>query len=221
MGFVFAVMSVYIIDHLITKKFGNARVDWNVDYTFRGGASRKDYWAQFVDIREWSVERHPVLQSADVRMVKCTDKIGVAKTSDNADGEEPDTELKPVDPQVMKPGLGFILRFKAGSGPRAGQFYCTRKCIEMEQPRDGAWRYTTQTVEVGAGYSFDIGSEHVELQMWPPEQDGSIRCEMSGKATTSSRVHRWWSALIPASKAGALAFLETIDAETSRAKKSD
>lgn len=214
--FVFAAMSVYIIDHLITKRFGPARVDWIVEHTFRGGSDREDYWAQFVDLSKWSTTRHPVLLSADVRMVKCD-----APLPSTEEGEEARTKLTPLQPGVMKPNLGFILRYKSDAGKRAGIFYCTRKCLELEKPKNGIWRYTTQTVEVGAGYAFEPGSERTELQMWPPADDGSIRCEMSCQASVASRVFRWWSGLAPATKAGAEDFLVAIGTEVERAKKSD
>lgn len=222
--FVFCVMAMFIIDSLIARWFGPARVDWTVEHTFRGGSNREDYWAQFVDIRKWSVTRHPVLQSADVRFVKCDESFTAATPNTEVyagDGSAPDSKLTPILPAVMKPGFGFTLRHKVDSGERGGTFYCTRKCIAMEKPKTDVWQYTTQTVEVGAGYSFQAGSEITELRMWPPADDGSIRCEMSGQATVRSRVFRWWSALIPNSKEGAAAFLEAIGKEVEQAKKSD
>jgi len=68
--FVGCVMVVYVLDHLLGKYRGPARVDYTVEHTFRSVADREVYWAQLVDPSQWKPS-HPVLESADIRMVEC------------------------------------------------------------------------------------------------------------------------------------------------------
>lgn len=66
---VFVIMAGFIADNLCWRYIGSAPVKWSTSYTFDGRASREAYWAQFVDPSAWT-PTHPILQSADVRMVK-------------------------------------------------------------------------------------------------------------------------------------------------------
>merc|ERR1719203_940412 len=99
---VFAIMGVYILDNLMTRKFGSAKVNWSIDYTFKGGStSRQQFWAQLVDPSAWSM-KHPMLQTADIRMVDCNAKAvdPPASSSASADDDEdslPESKLKPMD----------------------------------------------------------------------------------------------------------------------------
>merc|ERR1719188_773127 len=172
---------------------------------------------------------HPVLQSADVRMVKCAELLkgangaaaapaGSADTSEakeEKEEEEEEPKLLEASPSLEKvslgpieSGLGLVLRHKDGAGPLSGAFFCTRACSLLEKPEEGAWRFVMDTVEVGAGYPFAAGSEQTELEMWPASEDGSVRCSMSGRASVNSRFFRWWSNLQGSSASGALAMLE-------------
>eukprot|EP00913_Durusdinium_trenchii_P011265 g10578.t1 len=65
--FVFAVMTVYIIDHLMYKRFGPAKVVWKAEHIFKG-ASREELWTYLANPSKWSESDHPVLQTADVSM---------------------------------------------------------------------------------------------------------------------------------------------------------
>mmetsp|Transcript_22212 Transcript_22212/g.62235 ORF Transcript_22212/g.62235 Transcript_22212/m.62235 type:complete len:321 (-) Transcript_22212:77-1039(-) len=71
--FVFVVMGFYVADNLMWRKFGPAKVAWSVERTFKAApdGGRAAFWAQLVDPTKWSMS-HPVLQSADIRMVECT-----------------------------------------------------------------------------------------------------------------------------------------------------
>lgn len=231
--FVFIVMGVYIIDHLMFRKFGPAKVVWCVEHRFKGGPSggREAYWAQLADPTTWTMS-HPVLQSADIRMVQCSsaDKAQPdaqpeaqpeAQPQPGADGAPPETQLRPVPLAPLGAGLGLILRHKEGSGPRSGSFFCTRACEQLEAPAEGPWSMVMRTVEVGAGYPFQAGTEATEVTMHPPAEDGSVRCTMSGSAEVNSRIFRWWNSLEPASRLGAVAMFEAIEAEMLAAKKKD
>jgi len=236
---VFAVMGVYIADHLLFRKFGSAKVVFSVERTFKGGAAggRKGFWEQFADPTKWSPQ-HPVLQSADIRMVRCAPPEDVAKDGategDKAEEEEkppepliiadeptPSARLQPIDLQPLKAGLGFILRHKDDAGPRAGRFYCTRECTEMEMPKEGPWRFVMRTVEVGVGYPYDPDSEVSEVEMHPAAEDGSVRCVVTGTASARSRLFRWWNSLEPNAVYGATSMLQTIEEELLSSKKKD
>lgn len=231
---VFIVMGVYILDHLLYRKFGPARIDWKIEHVFRDAAERETYWAQLVDLSQWS-HRHPVRQSADVRMVDCAKLLkAVAEGSGGAkqeapaeDDDEPQIyesspDLKDVPPGPLKPGFGLVMRHKDGAGKLAGAFFCTRACSSLAKPSEGAWRCVMETVEVGAGYPFAAGSEVTELELWPAnDEDGSVRCSMTGVASVNSRFFRWWSDVQAASAAGALGMLEAIGAEIQAAKKKE
>lgn len=236
--FVFIVMGGYIIDTLLFRWFGPARVNWKLEHVFRGAADREAYWAQLVDPSQWS-KTHPVLQSADLRMVNCAKLLKEVASSaaaeertdtDKADDDDPyvdkppkvmeaSSSLESVALGPMRPGLGLVLRHKSGGGDLGGAFYCTRACSRLEKPPDGVWRFGMDTVEAGAGYPFSAGSQRDELEMWPPGEDGSVRCSMSGSAEVGSRFFRWWSGLEGSSRSGALAMLEAIGAEIQAAKK--
>eukprot|EP00928_Gymnodinium_smaydae_P026035 TRINITY_DN20554_c0_g2_i1.p1 TRINITY_DN20554_c0_g2~~TRINITY_DN20554_c0_g2_i1.p1 ORF type:complete len:326 (-),score=73.45 TRINITY_DN20554_c0_g2_i1:1088-1921(-) len=225
--FVVAVMAVYISDHLFTKYFGPARVDYSVSLELRGSSDREAYWAQLVDPSKWSPS-HPVLASANVRMVECTAKgkdaaKGAAK-EEPAEGEEegPSKALRPVALGPLRVGLGLTLRHKDNAGDaRAGSFFCTRECTVLEKPKDGPWRLEMRTIEVGAGYPYLRDTEESVVEVWPASEDGSVRCELSGGAATSSRVFRWWSGLQRATIASAEGLLLAIDEELGKAKKKD
>jgi len=237
---VFAIMFVYIVDQLFYKFRGPCRIDFDVECKFRGVADRLVYWEQVMDPTKWK-ETHPILQSADVRLVECTgletkdtdeaagqsaseaetDTAGTRQPDDAVQnvGDPPNTKLTPVPLGPLKEGLGLILRHKTGSGPREGTFFCTRKCIQLDMPKEGDWRLVMRTVEVGGGYPFLPDTEQSELIMSPPAEDGSITCQMYGYASVSSRFFGWWTGLRKASEQGAAMMLEAIGEEIERGKK--
>jgi len=214
--FVFVVMGIFIIDHVITQRWGPARADWSLEYVFRSSAGREAYWAQFVDPTAWSLD-HPVLQSADVRLVKIEESAKADETSTSSSA--PGAAVSPLPLGPLKQGLGLILRHKANSGPREGSFFCTRLCAKLEVPEDDVWRCLTKTVEVGEGYPLLPGTEETEVELWPPGEDGSIRCRMTCRAAVSSRWFRWWTGLLETSQASARAMLESIEQEVEAGKK--
>lgn len=231
---VFIVMGIFIVDHVITQRWGPARADWSVEHVFRSSSERQAYWAQLVDPTAWS-PNHPVLQSADVRLVKIeaappadddqpqeeAKATGSAAAEPQAEAAAPKTRVSPLPLGPLKPGLGLILRHKANSGPREGTFFCTRLCAELETPEDGAWRCVTRTVEAGEGYPLLPGTEETELELWPAAEDGSIRCRMTSRAAVSSRWFRWWTKLLESSQASAKLMLEAIEQEVESGKKKD
>mmetsp|Transcript_93397 Transcript_93397/g.268943 ORF Transcript_93397/g.268943 Transcript_93397/m.268943 type:complete len:289 (-) Transcript_93397:77-943(-) len=232
---VFIVMGVYILDFLMSKRYGSAKVEFVVEHKFKPGIAggRKALWEQLADPTKWS-PRHPVIASADLRMVRCT----AAEESANGDGKTeppkpqpnaalgdeatPSTRLEPVELRPLQEGLGFILRHKSDDpGPRAGTFYCTRECTKLEQPSEGLWRLGMRTVEVGNGYQFDADSEESEVQLHPPAKDGSMLCVVCGTARCRSRLFRWWNQLQANSRVGAEAMLQAIEDELLASKKND
>lgn len=246
--FVFAVMGVYILDHLLFRYYGPAKVIWDVEHIFKGSGSREDYWRQFADPSTWSPQ-HPVLQSADVRMVKCcaadseeglqaaadaaaaaaaaagdevaeVDEIAEALKADAGEAAEA-RHLQPVAHGPLGPGLGLILRHKAGTGPREGSFFCSRECTKLEAPEGEPWRMVMRTLEGGAGYPFLPNTEETEIVMMPPAEDGSVHCRMTGMACVTSRGFRWWTNLQPLSRQGAEAMLKAIGEEVENPKKKD
>lgn len=72
---VFAIMGLYLLDQGMRKKFGPAKVLVSAERLFKEGSKggRRAIWAQLVDPKSWSPD-HPVLQSADIRMVRCDTK---------------------------------------------------------------------------------------------------------------------------------------------------
>lgn len=220
---VFAAMAVYILDTVVFKYSGPALVEWSTERTMRGDVDRAAYWAQFADPSSWSTERHPVLQTADVRMVHW-DSSAAAEMAKNGDHEQKEpgslsAKMKAASLGELKPGFALILRHKAGVGPRAGSFFCMRECVQSERLKDGPWIFSMRTVDVGAGYPYIPGSEEVTLELFPPAEDGGIRCVMSGTGALSSRVFRWWQGLSKASVEGAEAMLQAIDEDLLSAKK--
>lgn len=213
--FVFAVMGVYILDHVLFRLYGPAKVFWDVEHVFTGSASREQYWKQLSDPSSWST-KHPVLQSADVRMMQCA-----AAEEMEADSAEPLRHLRPVPLGPLKPGFGLILRYKAGSGPREGSFFCTRECVKLEVAEGEPWRLTMRTMEAGAGYPFLPNTEVSEVEMLPPSEDGSVRCKMTGLAFVTSRAFRWWTKLQPLAQLGAEDMLRSIGEEVTAPKKRD
>lgn len=230
--FVFVVMAIYIIDSLLTKYSGPALVNWKVDHTFRGVDDRQAYWAQLADPSSWSPE-HPVLASADIRMVSIakTDKDAAKVDKEDADTDDatsnanaadsdaarkPSVQVKPIELQRLKVGLGMMLRHKVGDN--AGSLFCTRACTALDEGEE-TWRMTMETVECGAGYPFLEGSEESVVEMHLPQDDGTMLCTMSGCAAVSSRFFRWWSGLRSASEVAAISTLDAIDENMQRAKK--
>ncbi|CAE7603028.1 fbxl-1 [Symbiodinium sp. KB8] len=212
--FVFAVMAVYIADHLLYRKFGAAKVVWKAEHFFKG-ASREEFWAQFADPSRWSPE-HPVFQTADVSMIRCESKElqeeDAAPSQDEAPFANPRKKCEAVKLGALKVGLGMVLRHKADSA-NAGSFFCTRECTELEEPLEGSFRLVMQTVEAGLGYPFMEDSEISEVEIFPPSADGTIRCKMIGVAEVTSRIFRWWSGLQRDSQEAAIAFLQSIENE--------
>jgi len=224
---VFIIMGIFIIDHVITQRWGPARADWSIEHTFRSSSAREAYWAQLVDPTAWSPE-HPVLQSADVRLVRIEvsaeaepARDGASAAPGAAEAGGPLARVSPLPLGPLRPGLGLILRHKAGSGPREGSFFCMRLCAELETPEDGVWRCLTRTVEAGEGYPLLPGTEETELELWPAAEDGSIRCRMASRAAVTSRWFRWWTKLLATSQESAKVMLEAIEREVESGKKKD
>eukprot|EP00929_Paragymnodinium_shiwhaense_P002512 TRINITY_DN102780_c0_g1_i1.p1 TRINITY_DN102780_c0_g1~~TRINITY_DN102780_c0_g1_i1.p1 ORF type:complete len:312 (-),score=72.04 TRINITY_DN102780_c0_g1_i1:51-986(-) len=240
--FVACVMMVYVLDHLLGRFRGPARVDYTIEHTFKGSADREAYWAQLVDPSAWS-PTHPVLWSADIRMVKCGLAQGNggasgdadAATSGEAAAEKEKEEVEPVDAPsaangasksdavqktvrpvplgCLKPGLGMILRYKEGNW-RAGLHFCTRECVSLETPGPKEpWKILMRTVDVGGGYPFKPDSEEVMIELHPPAEDGSMLCALVGRAACQSRFFRWWSGLQRSTESGAEAYLEAVGEE--------
>jgi len=224
---VFVVMGVYILDTLLTRWFGPARVDWAVEHTFpKAVAGRESYWAQLADPSKWSAT-HPVMQGADISMVELEPEENRQALSEEdmqkRAGEyqpEPRLTSTAVALQAMKPGLGLLLRHKKDASDRAGSFFCIRECTKVETEGD-VWRLITHTVDVGGGYPFHEGSEVTELQMWPPTADGLVACKMTSCATVSSRFFRWWTGLLSASRSSGEAVFEAIEREVKTVGKKD
>lgn len=237
------VLLMYIVDRLLLRWKGPAFVDWTIDHVFDGGGKREDYWAQFVNPTKWAPS-HPILLSADVRMVQMTQesykdqsassvkkdkkkpKGGDDKQAVPDDGqgeaEELNPGLKPVPLKALELGYGFILRHKEGSGAHEKKHFCTRECTEMSTPKDGAWRFAMRTVEVGPAHFFMAGTEETELDMLPKDDDGKIWCQMRGKAACESRFQRWWMGLRRNSMLGAEDMMDAIGQEVTRkGKKKD
>lgn len=238
---VFAIMSVYIIDHLLTKYYGPAKVDVSVERRLITVAGREAYWAQLVDPTVWSKETHPVMQSAAVNMVKVVapapesdavvDNVASSGGSSSSGTPTPDGPLywednqpkaktEPVKWGPLQPGLALMLRHKEGD-ERAGNFFCTRECIELETPKAGPWRLKMRTVDVGGGYPFVPKSEESVVEVWAPEDDGGLKIKLRVTAGCSSRFFRWWSGLQKGSEEGADALLVGIVEEVERSKKKD
>lgn len=230
--FVFVVMIIFILDHLCTKWRGPARISWSKKFVFDGRASREAYWAQFADPTAWS-STHPILASADVRMMEVTSSDSDApsngasealaakdanKPVDNAhdrdvEKKEPTARLRPISFKPFAKGLGLILRHKAGSGPREGLFFCARECTSLETPEGVPWVVHMKTIEEGAGHAFLPGTEEVEVLLHPAADDGTVTCEMTGKAAVNSRISRWWGQLEQLSAEGAELMMQAINDE--------
>jgi len=224
--FVFAVMTVYIIDHLMYKKFGPAKVVWRAERFFKG-ISREDLWAQLADPSKWSKD-HPVMQTADITLVSnMRDPPSTDKEENEAEEmskeKEPNEEhfgenafentkkkCQPIELGPLKKGHGMLLRHKPDSGPQAGRVFCLRECAQIEEPADGPFLLVMRTIEGGLGYPFLENTEISEVEMFPSE-DGAVRCKMSGMADVTSRIFRWWAGLQKDSQASAVAFLESLD----------
>eukprot|EP00927_Polykrikos_kofoidii_P055503 TRINITY_DN49749_c0_g1_i1.p1 TRINITY_DN49749_c0_g1~~TRINITY_DN49749_c0_g1_i1.p1 ORF type:complete len:315 (-),score=45.64 TRINITY_DN49749_c0_g1_i1:131-1075(-) len=161
---VFVIMAVFIIDHLFTKFKGPQRVDFVYEHTFRSVAEREAYWAQLADPSTWS-PAHPVLQSADVRMVEFgtrdvnpgaagarssdTNDAAVATTAevstdlsmetDNvSDGSSfPTNTSMTLKPVPLGPlKEGFGMVLRHKKGTRReGGHFATRKCTKLETPQ--------------------------------------------------------------------------------------
>jgi len=233
--FVFMGMGVYIVDHVLLRWKGPAKVAWTAEYKLKGGpsASREVYWAQVADPTKWS-PTHPIMSSADIRMVECppdlvpADEALAKKAAESADRPMDekgmiDTALTPMDKLVpLKERFGFIMRHKQdGGGVEAGGLFCTRECSRLAKPKEGPWELAMRTVEVGSGYPYNAGSEQTLVEMYPEAEDGSVRCVMSGQSQVNSRLFRWWSALERNSETGAVALFQAIEEQALSAKKKD
>lgn len=238
--FVFAVMTVYIIDHLMYKKFGPAKVVWRAERFFKG-VSREELWAQLADPSKWSKD-HPVLQTADISLVSNmhdppttpdkeaneAEEISKAKeeSHENSDPhfgenafETPKKRCEPIELGPLRKGHGMLLRHKADSGPQAGRVFCLRECSQIEEPVEGPFLLVMRTIEGGLGYPFLENTEISEVEMFPSE-DGTVRCKMTGMADVTSRIFRWWAGLQKDSQASAVAFLESLDQVSAVREKS-
>lgn len=240
---VFGIMSVFILDHFVTKLRGPAAISWSTKFVFDGRASREAYWSEFANPGAWSTS-HPIVATADVRMVQVssasdgstsapaassapvasgTDQEAESESLNADDGEppEPSERLKPIDMKPLAPGLGMIMRHKSGSGPREGLFFCARECTSLETPEAGPWHIQTRTIEVGAGYPFLVDSEVSDVILQPPGENGSIACEMRGTGAVTSRLWCWWMCLEKVSIEAAEAMMQSINDELGRSKKDD
>jgi len=233
--FVFIGTMVFIFDHGLLKYFGPKHVYWDAVYSFNRAVGHAECWKQFVDPAAWKAS-HPILQTADVRMVRClppadesfasgvTEPAAETETAaqDGDDGpEEPTTRVEPMPLGPFQPGLGLILLHKTDSDG-IGKFYCLRECTVLETPADGPWRCVMRTVEGGAAHLYLPGTEETEIELWPPDQeDSSIHCRFSGRGSIASRVHWWWSGSMRKSVLSAVGFLEALSAHMSDAKKND
>ncbi|CAK9075989.1 unnamed protein product [Durusdinium trenchii] len=174
--FVFAVMTVYIIDHLMYKRFGPAKVVWKAEHIFKG-ASREELWTYLANPSKWSESDHPVLQTADVSMV-CDIKDPPSEKENEEEDlaakeekpfEHPKKVCQSIELGPLKKGHGMILRHKADSGPQAGRVFCVRECSQIEEPSDGPFVLIMRTVEGGLGYPFLENTEISEVEMFPSE----------------------------------------------------
>mmetsp|Transcript_86641 Transcript_86641/g.245688 ORF Transcript_86641/g.245688 Transcript_86641/m.245688 type:complete len:292 (+) Transcript_86641:93-968(+) len=219
--FVFAVMSVYILDNLLYRLRGPQRMYWAIDHTFSSSASREVYWSQFVDPTSWS-QTHPILQTADVCVVNCDAPVERAGSTTEQADERPEnasTQFTKAPLSRLKPGLGIAMLHKTVENK--GALFCTRKCVKCDTAKEGAWHFVMRTVEVGAGYPFLADSEETELEMWPAEDGVNVRCQMRGFASVASRAFGWWKGLKKASRAGAAIMLEAIEDEVKSIKKQE
>lgn len=225
---VFSVMATYIIDNLMFRKFGAAKVQWSVEHVFKAAkGGRETFWAQLADPSAWA-PGHPILLSADIKMAKCGEEGAkliaeavAAKEKDEGEGM-PDTSLVTMD--GLKPlteGFGIIMRHKENFEPNSGGFFCTRECIRIERPKKEAWEVALKTIEVGSGYPYSAQAETTMIELHPEAEDGSLRCVISGSSEVNSRIHRWWSALEVNAKVGALAMMQAIETEVHANKKTD
>jgi len=144
------------------------------------------------------------------------------ETDKGKDADEDDAFKEPTRPSehvpltVLEPGLGFILRHKEGD--LKGKFFCTRKCYALDMPEDGVWRIGMRTVEGGDGYIPVSGTEETEIEMWPPNESGEIRCRVHSGATVLSRIQLWRSGLKQGMMAGTEAMFDAIQEEVSLKK---
>jgi len=239
------ILLVYIVDRMMYRWKGPALIEWTIDHVFDGKGKREDYWAQFVNPTKWG-PTHPILASADVRMVQMTQEKAI-KDSGTANGEKDGKEKKPKDDGRLKvsdkdqaedeeefspgvkpvplkaldTGFGFMLRHKKGT-PHERMLFCTRECTEMSTPKDGTWRFAMRTIEVGLANFFLAGTEETDLEMLPADEHGKIWCQMHGKAACESRFQRWWLGLRKQSMLGAEGMMDAIAEEVGRkGKKKD
>lgn len=245
---VFVIMMTFIVDSMCWRYLGAAHIKWSTSFKFDGRASREEYWKQFVDPSSWSSE-HPIFQSADVRMVRvlrpdAATSDGLKEDSVNADEKlseavpeaklltdeiqaangirsEPSKRMQTIDFAPLKAGLGLVLHHKASTEQRSGLFYCSRECTLSETPEEGAWQFMMKTVEVGVGHMFLPGSEEVKVTLLPPEEDGSVLCDMEGTGAVQSRIFRWWYKLSATSAESAKAMLEMFNEQLGHAKKAE
>jgi len=225
---VFSIMSAYIIDNLLFRKFGAAKVQWSVEHVFKAAkGGRETFWAQLADPSIWAPS-HPILLSADIKMAKCGEEaaklIAAAEAAKEKDESEamPDTSLWTMD--GLKPlaeGIGIIMRHKENFEPNSGGFFCTRECVQLTKPKAEAWEVAFKTIEIGSGYPYAAGAETTMIELHPEAEDGSLRCVMSGSAEVKSRIHRWWTALEAQAKVGAVGMMEAIEQEVHANKKKD
>lgn len=225
-AFVFVVMAIYVIDYLLFKFLGPAKVVYSTERSF-ASSDREACWKQFVDPSAWSPEKHPIAQTADIRMVKWLEQDRQKpRPAEDIDpkilqSEEISSRLEGVPFGRLKPGLGLELRHKAGTVPRAGTIFCARECVKLEEPADGPWCLELLTTEAGGGYPFLERTETSRVELWPPGEDGRIRCRVSGEASVMSRVFRWWSGLQWDAQTGSEFLLQTIADQVAAPKKLD
>eukprot|EP00746_Dinoflagellata_sp_MGD_P002205 gnl/MRDRNA2_/MRDRNA2_104264_c0_seq1.p1 gnl/MRDRNA2_/MRDRNA2_104264_c0~~gnl/MRDRNA2_/MRDRNA2_104264_c0_seq1.p1 ORF type:complete len:265 (+),score=58.94 gnl/MRDRNA2_/MRDRNA2_104264_c0_seq1:58-852(+) len=202
-AFVFVVMVIYIIDALLLKYMGPKALSWSVDHELSGGVDREAFWAQLADPSAWA-PTHPVASSAVISMVQ------------DVPEDESYTGLKSVDLCALKEGLSIVMRHKSDAGPRSSELFCTRRCVGLEKPKEGTWKLSLKTTQVGAGYPYVEGSEETVLSL--QSKDGKLRCSMETKCLVESRLRSWWRNLPRQGRNAALEMFQMLEANLKKAE---
>merc|ERR1719198_2824775 len=159
------------------------------------------------------LQRSKIAARDDVKPAEKSDASG-----DHSEEEKPAIQLEPVAIQPLAKGLSLRMHHKA-TGGESGVLFATRECIQIGTPREGIWHFEMQTIEVGPGHAFLEGSECSRVELWQPEDDGKVKCCMSGSAQVSSRIYCWWSGLVRSCEQSAEQMLRSIDEDASKPKK--
>mmetsp|Transcript_49891 Transcript_49891/g.112287 ORF Transcript_49891/g.112287 Transcript_49891/m.112287 type:complete len:288 (-) Transcript_49891:26-889(-) len=232
-AFCMMVMLGFIVDRLLTRRYGPKRIYWSVERTFAAAKGREVCWAQFADPTRWS-EHHPVLASADVTMVKGPATIeaptedrsmvlgfdisGGADEAASAAKAAASSRYEEIPLAPLQEGTGIRLWFKQGSGRLEGLLYCTRICTEVSTPADGPWRLCMTTVEAGPGHHCLAGSEILEVEVSLADEAGKVHLAMQGCGDVGSRFRLWWTGLAPQLQAAGEAMITSIIAESNTSR---